>query len=191
MRKLMVALLSGFAVFCGPALARGAGAPADNVRVEPPAVIANPYAAYEFLIGDWYSRTSGGAEVAIHQNFRWGTRRSSIFYTTSMSLNGAPESVHFEGMLVWNGATRNLDYVIAVEPGSGVQEQGALHVEPDGGVIRDVTMIRPDGQVAHFRQTFRRTGPETVTTSLMRQTAAGWEPNFAGSDNLAMTRRPA
>jgi hypothetical protein len=93
-------------------------------------------------------------------------------------------------MLVWNGATRNLDYVIAVEPGSGVQEQGALHVEPDGSVVRDVTMTRANGQIGHFRQTFRRTGPDTVTTSLMRRTATGWEPNFPGSDNIAMTRRP-
>lgn len=191
MRKSVTILLRGVAALgCGPALAQGAATPADNVRVEPPAPIADPYTAYEFLIGDWYSRPSGQAGVAIHQNFRWGTRRSSIYYTTSTSLNGAPETVHFEGMLVWNGATHNLDYVIAVEPGSGVQERGALHVEPDGSVVRDVTMTRANGQVGHFRQTFRRTGPDRVTTSLMRQTATGWEPNFPGSDNIAMTRRP-
>jgi hypothetical protein len=190
MRIFMAALLPGLAALCGTAMAQGGGVPAGATRVAPPAAIANPYAPYEFLIGDWYSRPSGGAEIAIHQNFRWGTGRSSIFYTTSTSLNGAPESVHFEGMLVWNGATRNLDYVIAVEPGSGVQEQGAMHVEADGSVVRDVTMIRADGQVGHFRQTFRRTGPDTVTTSLMRQTATGWAPNFPGSDNIAMTRSP-
>ena len=192
MRKLQAAmLLSLGAVVCGPALAQGARSPAPAMRVDAPSIIANPYTAYEFLIGDWYSRPAGGPDIAIHQNFRWGTRQSSIFYTTSTSMNGSPEAVHFEGMLVWNGATHNLDYVVALEPGSGGQEKGTMHVEADGSVIRDVTMTGADGRVAHFRQTFRRTGPDTAMTSLMRQTATGWEPNFPGSDNIAMTRRPS
>jgi hypothetical protein len=192
MRKLQAVMMLSLGIFvCGPALGQAARSPAPTMRVDAPTIIANPYTAYEFLIGDWYSRPAGGPDIAIHQNFRWGTRQSYIYYTTSTRLNGAPEAIHFEGMLVWNGASHNLDYVIAAEPGSGGQEQGIMHAEPDGSVVRDVTMTRADGQVAHFRQTFRRTGPDTAMTSLMRQTATGWEPNFPGSDNIAMTRRPS
>ena len=188
--RLKVALAGALAVaVCGPAPAQEARSPAPAMRVEAPTIIANPYTAYEFLIGDWYSRPTGGPDIAIHQNFRWGTRQSFIYYTTSTSMNGAPEAVHFEGMLVWNGQTHELDYVVALEPGSGGQERGTLHVEPDGAVVREVTMTAANGRVAHFRQTFRRTGPDTAMTSLMRQTATGWEPNFPGSDNIAMTRR--
>jgi len=172
---------------CGPARAQEARSPAPAMRVEAPAIIANPYGPYEFLIGDWYSQAAGGP--AIHQNFRWGTRQSFIYYTTSTSMNGAPEAVHFEGMMVWNGQSRELDYVVALEPGSGGQERGTVHVEPDGSVVREVIMTGANGRVAHFRQTFRRTGPDTAMTSLMRQTATGWEPNFPGSDNIVMTRR--
>jgi len=192
MRTLRAATLLSLGIFvCGPASAQGTQASGTRMRVDAPATIANPYTAYEFLIGDWDTRPSGGPDIAIHQNFRWGTRQSYIYYTTSTRMNGGPETIHFEGMLVWNGASRNLDYVIAIEPGSGGQEQGILRVEPDGSVIREVTMTRANGQVSHFRQTFRRTGPDSVVTSLMRQTATGWEPNFPGSDALTMTRRPA
>ena len=191
MPKLQAVIMSGLGLFvCGPVLAQTARPPAPVMRVEAPVTIANPYGAYAFLIGDWDSRPTGGPDIAIHQNFRWGTRQGFIYYTTSTRLNGSPEAIHFEGMLVWNGATHNLDYVIASEPGSGAQEQGYMHAEADGSVVREVTMTRANGEVAHFRQTFRSTGPDSATTSLMRQTATGWEPNFPGSENIAMTRRP-
>lgn len=174
-----------------PVLAQQAPPAAAQPQVEAPTTIANPYTAFEFLIGDWYTRPTGGPDIAIRQNFRWGTRQSYIYYTTFTREGGRPEGIHFEGMLVWNGATRSLDYIVVSEPGSGAQEQGTMRAAPDGSVVREVTLTRADGQISHFRQTFRRTGPDSAVTSLMRQTATGWEPNFPGSDNLVMTRRPA
>ena len=161
-----------------------------RMRIDAPAMIANPYGDYEFLIGDWYSKPAGGPDITIHQNFKWGPKQSYIFYTTLTAEKGKPEAVHFEGMLVWNGATKGLDYVIASEPGSGAQEHGTLHVDADGAVVREVTMITASGKSQTFRQRFWRTGIDTAMTSLMRQTDKGWEPNFPGSEKITMARRP-
>jgi hypothetical protein len=191
MRKFMImpVFVAGVLVSSG-AIAQPAPKPQMQMQVDAPTMIANPYGAYEFLIGDWYSKPSGGPDVTIHQNFKWGTNKSYIFYTTLTREGGKPEGVHFEGMLVWNGATKGLDYVIASEPGSGTQEQGTLHIDPDGAVVREVTMITAAGKSQVFRQRFWRTGADTAMTSLMRQTATGWEPNFPGSEQIAMSRRP-
>lgn len=190
MRKVQAIAFLGLAgLGPWPASAQQPPSSPATPRIEAPVDIADPYTAYEFLIGDWDSRPAGGADVAIHQNFRWGTRHSYIYYTTMTRENGRPEAIHFEGMFVWNGANHNLDYVIVSEPGSGAQEKGTMHSESDGSIVRDVTMTRANGQLARFRQTFRRTGPDTALTSLMRQTEAGWEPNFPGSDHILMTRR--
>ena len=190
MGKVQAIAILGLGILgSGPVWAQQAPTSSAQTRIEAPVDIANPYTAYAFLIGDWDSHPAGGADVSIHQNFRWGTRRSYIYYTTMTRENGRPEAIHFEGMFVWNGAHRNLDYVIVSEPGSGAQEQGTMHAEADGSIVRDVTMTRASGQVAHFRQTFRQTGSDTAVTSLMRQTATGWEPNFPGSDHIVMTRR--
>lgn len=151
--------------------------------------IESPYAAYEFLIGEWDARPAGGPDNSIRQVFRWGPRQSYIFYTTFVRAGDRPEAIHFEGMMIWNGATRALDYIIAVEPGSGTQESGTMRVEADGSWVRDVLMTQASGRTARFRQTFRRTGRDSATTALMRQTADGWEPTFPGSDRLEMTRR--
>jgi hypothetical protein len=159
------------------------------MRIEAPKQIPNPYGAYEFLIGDWYSKPSGGPDNRIHQSFRWGTNKASILYTTYTSLNGAPESVHFEGMAVWNGKTKALDYVVALEPGSGGQEQGTIHAEPDGSIVRDVAFTGPDGRTGTFRQRFWKDESGAVATSLMRKTDKGWEPNFPGSEKIVMVRR--
>ena len=35
--------------------------PKTQAVLEAPKMIANPYTAYEFLIGDWYSKPTGGA----------------------------------------------------------------------------------------------------------------------------------
>ena len=174
----------------GAALAQSAPPAAQPARVEAPTMIANPYTAFEFLLGDWYTRPTEGPDMAIHQKFEWGPNKSYIRYSTLTAERGKPEALHFEGILVWNGATRKLDYLIVSEPGSGAQEQGTMHVEADGSIVRDVTLTRADGKISHFRQTFRSTGPNSAMTSLMRQTASGWEPNFPGSDNLPMSRSP-
>jgi hypothetical protein len=146
----------------------------------------NPYAPFEFLIGDW---DSNAGPSTIHQRLRYGPNKSYIFYSTFTAAEGEPERLHFEGIMVWNGKANALDYVFAVEPGSGAQEKGSVHVEADGSVVRDVKFTDSKGQVAHFRQTFRATGADSTVTSLMRQTSNGWEPNFPGSDKITMKRR--
>src|SRR6266496_1325831 len=132
---LFVAICSAAAA--GPALA----------HVVPPSHFletAKPYATYEFLIGDWYSKPKG-EEVTVHQQFRWGPNKSYITYATYMDVPGKPEQLHFEGMMVWNGKTSALDYLFVVQPGSGVQERGTVRTEPDGSVIREVETIDPKG----------------------------------------------
>jgi hypothetical protein len=185
---IMVTAIAAGVLTSGAAIAQTSPQPAP--RIERPRDIPNPYTAYDFLIGDWYSKPSGGQDVSIHQNFRWGPKKSYIFYTTLTSLRGEPEAVHFEGMAVWNGKTKQLDYIVTSEPGSGAQEQGTMRAEADGSIVREVLLTRADGQTGHFRQRFWRTGNDTVTTSLMRQTTKGWEPNFPGSEQILMTRRP-
>lgn len=193
MSNVRVIVLSGLAaglgLAWGPASAQPA--PAPRYVMEPSVDIASPYGGYRFLIGDWDTKPTGGPDISFHQRFQWGPKQSYITYTTLTREGAKPEAIHFEGMLVWNGASKNLDYVIASEPGSGAQEKGEMHVEADGSVVREVTMTRPDGVVSHFRQTFRQTGPDRAVTSLMRQTATGWTPNFPGSDALVMIRRPS
>lgn len=181
--------LSGVAMAMGLLMAAPAGAQAAPVTVQPGVVIPNPYGGYEFLIGDWDTASAGGP--AIHQSFRWGPKRSYIFYSTLTRMGAAPEAVHFEGLMVWNAGAKAVDYLFVIEPGSGGQEKGTMRVDPDGSVVRDVTLTRGDGKTAQFRQVFRQTGPDTAVTSLMRRTATGWEPNFPGSEALAMVRRPA
>ncbi len=144
----------------------------------------NPFAPYEFLIGEW--DTGDG----IVQRFRWGPEHAYILYSTAIGNGDGGEHLHFEGILVYNAAHRNLDFLIALEPGSLAQEQGTLHVEPDGSVVREVVLTGANGATGRFRQTFRRTGDGAAVTSLLRQDANGaWAPNFPGSENLAMSRR--
>ena len=150
----------------------------------------DPYAPFAFLIGEWQTTGSGVGPLVAVQRFRWGTGNSYIWYsTTNLDANGR-EHVHFEGMFLYNASTGNMDFLVVLEPGSLNQEQGTLHVEPDGAIVREIDLIGADGGIRHFRQTFRRTGDDTAVTTLMRQRADGtWEPNFPGSDNLLMTRR--
>jgi hypothetical protein len=150
---------------------------------------ADPYRPYEFLIGDWVSTPAGGGAMTIRQLFRWGPGRAYILATTFIRQGAGPEKVHFEGLMVWNGASRNLDFLFAVEPGSGAQERGIVRVEADGSLVREVVLTGADGRTADFRQTFRSTGSESAVTALMRRTADGWAPSFPGSERLEMSRR--
>ncbi len=147
-----------------------------------------PYEALAFLIGEWDSGPANAPPVFV-QRFTWGENRGYVWYATSLIDQAGGERLHFQGMIHWNGAHRDFDYLISVEPGTLAQESGRLHVERDGEVVRDVTLTQADGSVSRFRQTFRATGTDTATTSLMRQTATGWEPTFPGSDRLVMKRR--
>jgi hypothetical protein len=143
------------------------------------------YAPYAFLIGDWLSDENG---ARMRQSFSWGPDRSYIRYSTFTGEDGK-ERLHFDGIMVWNGRTRHLDYVFAVEPGSGIQEKGTIRVDADGSWVRDVEFTNANGTVREFRQTISRTGPDTAVTSLMLKTNEGWRPNFPGSDRIEMRRR--
>ena len=161
-------------------------AAAQQAPAEPTPMATNPYAPYEWLIGDWYSTT--GPE-RLHQRLTYGPNRSYIQYSTFNAAQGKPEKLHFEGVMVWNGKSNALDYVFAVEPGTGVQEKGTVQAQPDGSVVREVEFTSPTGRIAHFRQRFWRES-DLVFTSLQRQVATGWEFNFPGSDKIAMSRKP-
>ena len=162
----------------------------------------NPYAPYEFLIGEWdVTSEDGGPAVAV-QRLHWRSNRSYMWYTGSLIIDGK-EVPHFEGVIMWNGVHKNLDMLLSMDLRTGlVQEHGTLSVEPDGTVVRNVTGVYsegaqplglpvagPSGLSARFRQTFKAAGPDKIFTSVMRQSEQGWVPTFPGSDNLVMTRR--
>ena len=161
------------------------------------------YAPFAFLVGEWEITPAGSAEPQAVTRFRWGPGQSYLLLETSLILNGKEEP-HFEGMLMWNGVHKNLDMLLALDlKGGRVQEQGVVFVEPDGTVVRDITAyysegvrrmgdtqaVGPQGATAKFRQTFKSTGPDTILTTLMRQTERGWVATFPGSDRSVMTRR--
>lgn len=139
---------------------------------------AKPYAPYEFLIGDWYSKLPG-QDMVIHQQFKWGPGKSYIVYASYLVPSGKPEQLHFEGMMVWNGKSKALDFLFAVQPGSGAQEKGTVKAQADGTIVRDVEMTDDDGDRDHFRQTFKILG-ENVVTSVMQETTKGWESSPPG-----------
>jgi hypothetical protein len=163
-----------------------------------------PYAPFAFLIGEWDVGPAGGQRAAVAR-FRWGSAKTYIWYSGALLVNGK-EQPTFEGLLVWNGVRQNLDMLLVLDPASGnlVQEQGTMRVEPDGTVVREITVYYsqgnalpprweqaagPGGATAHFRQTFKRTGSRSISTSVMLETADGWIPSFPGSDRLVMTRQ--
>jgi hypothetical protein len=161
------------------------------------------YAPYAFLVGEWQITPAGSQVPQAVTRFRWGPGRSYILLETSLIIDGK-EVPHFEGMLMWNGVRKNLDMLLALDlTGGRTQEQGVVFVEPDGTVVRDITAyysegvrrmgdtqaVGPEGATAKFRQTFKSTGPDSILTTLMRQTERGWVATFPGSDRSVMTRR--
>jgi len=149
---------------------------------------AKPYAPYEMLIGDWYTRLADQHAV-IHQQFKWGPGKSYIVYSTYMIAQGKPEQLHFEGMMVWNGKTKALDFLFVLQPGSGAEEKGSVMARRDGTVVREIEMTDDDGDLEHFRQTFRRAASDKMVTSMSRQTAKGWVTDPPGE--IVMERAPA
>lgn len=175
-KKILIALALS-AVGAAPAIAQQTGSPAV-------AAATGPYAPYDWLIGDWQ------AESGLRELITYGTNRSYIRFQAFFPTKDEPQHLHFEGIALWNAKTKRLDYLFAVEPGSGVQENGTYRVEADGTIVREVELIDAKGNTGTFRQTFRRTGPDSAITTVMRQTATGWEPTFAGGDRIELTRRP-
>jgi len=152
------------------------------------AVTVNPYAAFDWLVGDWYAEAGPGL---LREQITYGPGRGYIkFSTFTAPSESGPQHLHFEGIALWNAKTRVLDYLFAVEPGSGAQEHGIYRAEPDGSIVREVELIDAKGNAGVFRQTFVKTGPDTAVTTLMRQTANGWVPTFPGSEKIELRRRP-
>lgn len=135
---------------------------------------AKAYAPYEFLIGDWYSKIAG-QDMVIHQQFKWGPGQSYIMYASYLVQPGKPEQLHFEGMMVWDGKTKGLDFLFALQPGSGAHEKGTVTIQADGSILREIAMTAPDGDIDNFRQTFRKAAGGKVVTSMMEQTDTGWK----------------
>lgn len=140
---------------------------------------AKPYAPYEFLIGDWYSKLPG-TDMAIHQQFKWGPGKSYLVYASYLVPAGKAEQLHFEGMMVWNGKSKKLDFLFAVQPGSGDQEKGTVEVQADGSIVRTVELTGADADRDQLRQIFRKLRDGKVTTSVMEQTVQGWTMNPPG-----------
>jgi hypothetical protein len=162
----------------------------------------DPYAPYEFLIGQWDVAPETGGPPVARTTFQWGPGNSYIWYGTSFLVDGA-ERPHFEGLLVWNGVRKNLDMLLSVDlEGGRVQERGVVSVKPDGTVVREIMatysegtgpMGRPPagpaGATARFRQIFRPAGSGRILTKVLRESGKSWVATFPGSDRLVMTRR--
>ncbi len=149
---------------------------------------AGPYAALEPLIGEWDVGAAGAAPTFV-QGFSWGPKQSYVWVSVNLLEAGGEKHLHFEGLVLWNGASRKFDYLFVVEPGSLGQERGEIHVEADGLIVRDVALTAANGKTSRFRQTFRLLDAGRIETSLMRETDGGWAPTFPGSDRLTMVRR--
>jgi len=158
-------------------------------HVAPPAAgAASVYAPFEFLIGDWNVASADGGAPAAVTRFRWGPNRSYIWLSVAL-LQGNREDPHLEGMLMWNGARKDLDMLLALDLNGGrAQEQGRLYRE-GASVVREIVAVGPDGTRSNFRQTFTPDGERRVLTSVMRQAGDGWVATFPGSDRMLMTPR--
>ena len=150
---------------------------------------AKVYAPYEFLIGDWYTKLPG-ENALIHQQFSWGPGKGSISYATYFGPPDHADHLHFGGMMVWNGKSRLLDYLFAVEPDSGVQEKGTFAVQPDGTIVREVEATYPDGKVTQNRQIFRKMADGTVSMDLLDRKPSGWASSLPAGKPIIMSKTP-
>ncbi|MEO7654615.1 MAG: hypothetical protein ABIS23_02890 [Sphingomicrobium sp.] len=190
-RILIACAIAGIALFGAPGSANQVGAahaPAPAQQTPPAAsVAADVYAPFDWLVGDWTAQAGPGV---LREHLTYGPNRSYIRFSVFASSVNGPEHLHFEGIAMWNGKTRMLDYLFVVEPGSGAQENGTIRADADGTIVREVELITPSGKVGTFRQTFRSAGPDRMVTTVMRKTDKGWEPTFPGGERIEMTRRP-
>ncbi len=201
--KGMALVVAAFCILVAATVGSLVLAPPVNADKPEPATPA-AYAPYAFLIGEWDVGPEGGKAAAVAR-FRWGPAKTYIWYSGALFVEGG-ELPSWEGPLVWNGVRKNLDFLLILEPASGnlVQEQGTMHLEPDGTVVREITAFYsegnavppkwdkaagPEGASAQFRHTFKADGPDRILSSVMRKTDDGWVANFPGSDRLVMVRR--
>jgi hypothetical protein len=147
-----------------------------------------PYAPLAPLIGEWDVGPPGSAPAFV-ERFSWGPKRAYIWMSVALFVGSGEEHPHFEGMIIWNAASRRFDYLFAVEPGSLTQERGEFRVAEDGEIVRDVVLTRPDGSTGIFRQTFRALANGQFETTLLGETPDGWKPTFPGSERLTMHPR--
>ena len=186
MRNALATLCSLLAFGCATAPFHAPSAPAA------PAARAtgdSVYAPYRFLVGEWNVSPADGGPAAGIVRFRWGPNESYLWLAVATLANGREEP-HLEGMLMWNGARKDLDMLVALDLNGGrAQEQGRLYVDRDGTVVREITLIDAKGASARFRQTFTRESERRVLTSVMRQQGEAWVATFPGSDRLVMTPR--
>lgn len=183
MTKTIMMILA-LAAAATPATAQSQGSSTPSPTAAP---ATNHYSDYDWLVGDWYAKAGPGL---IRELITYGPNRSYIRFSVFTAPNeAAAQHLHFEGIALWNGKTRMLDYLFAVEPGSGVQEQGTIRADADGTIVREVEMIDAKGNVGTFRQTFRKAGPDAAVTSVMRKTPSGWEPTFPGGERIELKRR--
>jgi hypothetical protein len=169
-----LSLIGAAASFAIPSVANAHSVPSTHFLET-----AKPYAPYEMLIGDWYTKLAD-QHATIHQRFKWGPGKSYILYSTYMIAEGHPEQLHFEGMMVWNGKSKALDFLFVLQPGSGAEEKGSVKAQADGTIVREVEMTDDDGDLEHFRQTFRSAAGGKLVTSMSRQTAKGWVTDAPG-----------
>lgn len=163
----------------------GLAAAPVTAQQAPPAV-ASAYAPFDWLVGDWTGQVGPGV---LRELLTYGPNRSYIRFSVFVSPVNGPEHLHFEGIALWNGKTKRLNYLFAVEPGSGAQENGTIRAEADGTIVREVELISPTGTVGMFRQTFTRSGRDGMVTTVMRKSDRGWVPTFPGGERIEMTRR--
>ena len=175
-------------LFAAPTVAQHGGAQPSPTPLPTVSLRAanDPYRPFEFLVGNWISQEGSST---LRQSIRWGPQRAYLLYSTYMQQPGQGERLHFEGIMAWNGKTKALDFLFAVEPGSWIQERGTVRAEADGAIVRDVELIQPNGSISQFRQTIRRVNDDTAITSLMTLKGNRWEPNFPGSERIDMVRR--
>lgn len=156
-----------------------------------PVPVPAHYAPYAALVGEWDVVSRPGDAPFAVARFRWGPGRSYLWHSIAM-MDAGREVPHLEGLLVWNGATRKLDLLFALDlQGGSVQEQGTMSAEPDGEIVRAHVAIDGAGRREAFRQTYRVEAPGRIATSILRQSASGWVATFPGSDRMLLIRRDA
>lgn len=162
----------------------------------------SPYEPYASLIGEWDVAPEGQPTQMV-ERFGWAGKQSYLTFSAATIANGV-ETPHFEGVLMWDGVERKLSMLVMLDlsPAARVMEKGYLYRDANDVFVREITASYSEGVpmqaggrvgwqglTGHFRQTFTVLGPGRMRTSVMRQTATGWVPTFAGSDNLIMTKR--